>query len=101
MPLNTPALLSDLDMRRKRLLYRVWNRGMRELDLILGTFAKAHMADLAEHEVTDFENLLQIPDQIAYQWIVGLQPTPAEFETSVMQNIKAFYGREDVNSKIL
>ncbi len=30
---------AELDTRRRRLLFRSWHRGMRETDLILGTFA--------------------------------------------------------------
>ena len=32
------------DPRRKRLLFRSWHRGMREADLILGSFAEQHLA---------------------------------------------------------
>ncbi|MBV9585986.1 MAG: succinate dehydrogenase assembly factor 2, partial [Alphaproteobacteria bacterium] len=37
-------LSPDPDIRRKRLLYRAWHRGTREADLILGSFAEAHLA---------------------------------------------------------
>ena len=30
-----------LDERRKRLLFRSWHRGIREMDLVLGRFADA------------------------------------------------------------
>src|SRR3978361_1650348 len=37
-----------LDDRRKRLLFRCWHRGTREMDLILGRFADAAIADLSD-----------------------------------------------------
>ena len=37
-----------LDDRRKRLLFRCWHRGTREMDLILGRFADAEIANLSE-----------------------------------------------------
>ena len=30
-----------LDARRRKLLFRAWHRGMREMDLIMGRFADA------------------------------------------------------------
>jgi antitoxin CptB len=30
-----------LDVRRRRILFRAWHRGMREMDLIMGRFADA------------------------------------------------------------
>ena len=32
----------DIAMRRKKLRYRAWHRGTKEMDLILGPFADAH-----------------------------------------------------------
>ena len=41
-----------LDARRRRLLFRAWHRGMREVDLITGRFADAHIARLSEARST-------------------------------------------------
>ena len=43
---------SGLDDRRKRLLFRCWHRGTREMDLILGRFADAEIATLSDDELT-------------------------------------------------
>ncbi len=32
-----------LDERRRKLLFRAWRRGVREMDLIVGRFADAHI----------------------------------------------------------
>ncbi len=34
---------ADLDPRRKKILFRAWHRGMREMDLIMGRFAEANI----------------------------------------------------------
>ena len=36
---------AGLDARRKRLLFRSWHRGMREMDYVLGKFANHAIAD--------------------------------------------------------
>src|SRR6266702_1601543 len=52
---------SGLDDRRKRLLFRCWHRGTREMDLLLGRFADAEIAILAEAELAELERVLEIP----------------------------------------
>ena len=34
-----------MDARRRRLKFRSWHRGMREMDLVLGRFADAELGD--------------------------------------------------------
>ena len=38
------GMTEDLETRRKRLRYRCWHRGTKELDLLVGRFADAHLA---------------------------------------------------------
>ena len=42
-----------LDERRRRLLFRCRHRGIREMDLVLGRFADAHLAALSEAELAE------------------------------------------------
>jgi antitoxin CptB len=67
----------DPGVRLKRLRYRAHHRGMKEVDLILGPFADAHLANLSHAELEAFEQLLDIPDQQIYAWVAGeAQPGP-------------------------
>lgn len=66
-----------LDDRRKRLLFRCWHRGTREMDLIVGRFADAHLADLSETELTELEELIELPDPDLYAALTGAAPAPA------------------------
>lgn len=77
-------------LRLKRLRFRAWRRGFREIDLILGGFADAHAADLSPHDLDDFESLLDAPDQDVYAWLIGQSPTPEAFDTPLMTRLKAF-----------
>lgn len=80
-----------MDQQRiNRLRVRAWRRGFREADLILGGFADGHAAGLNEGEVEAFEALLMQDDQDVYEWIIAKQPTPAQFETSLMLRLRDF-----------
>ena len=58
---RTTRSSEGLDERRRRLLFRAWHRGMREIDLIMGRFADAHIATLSDAELDEFERLLDVP----------------------------------------
>jgi antitoxin CptB len=65
-----------LDPRRRRLLYRSWHRGMREMDLIMGRFADTVIANLSPAELDELERLSEVPDDELYSWIIrGAAPT--------------------------
>jgi len=67
-----------LDDRRKRLLFRCWHRGTREMDLILGRFADAEIATLTDTELSDLELLIELPDPDLYAALTGAIPPAAE-----------------------
>jgi len=79
-----------MDDRRKKLRFRAWRRGFREIDLILGGFADRRLADLDEAGLDAFERLLDAPDQAVYLWITGQAPAPAEHDTPTLALIRAF-----------
>src|SRR6201996_3326683 len=79
-----------LDDRRKRLLFRCWHRGTREMDLILGRFADAEIADLTDEELTDLELLIDAPDPDLYAALTGSIPPAAEHAGALFERIKAF-----------
>lgn len=85
----TDAPTTD-DYRLKKLRFRAWRRGFREIDLILGGYADRHGAGFGEAEFTAFEALLDANDQDVYAWIVGQTPVPATHDTPLMTGLKAF-----------
>ena len=78
------------DIRLKRLLYRAHHRGFKEADLLLGTFADAHLAELPPDELDAFETLLQETDQDIYDWFLGKAPLPPEHDTALFARLKSF-----------
>ena len=54
---------AGLDARRRRILFRSWHRGIREMDLIMGQFADAHIGELTEAELDVYEQLIEVPDR--------------------------------------
>lgn len=79
---------APLDPRRKRLIFRSDHRGTKEMDLLLGSFARKHIADMDEAMVDRFELLLELSDPDLYNWITGQEPTPAEWEGPLMAMLR-------------
>ena len=104
-PLAISRVMTDLgqggssENRRKRLLFRAQRRGFKEVDLIFGAYAEAHLAGLDETGLDQFEALLTAPDQEVYAWLRGAAPVPAEYDNPVFAGLKSMCGRHSPNWK--
>jgi antitoxin CptB len=79
-----------LDIRRKRLLFRCWHRGTREMDLILGRFADAEIAGLTDDELGELERLIEVPDPDLYAALIGDRPIVPEHAGPLFDRLKRF-----------
>ena len=77
-------------IRRRKLQFRSWHRGTRELDLIFGSFADAAIETLDESELDDYERLLNLEDGDLMDWVLGARPVPPEIDSPLFQRILAF-----------
>jgi antitoxin CptB len=74
-------------VRRKRLLYRAWHRGMKEMDLVLGGFADKRLAELDEAEIKAFESIIAYPDVTLYRWLTGAESVPARYDNALLREV--------------
>jgi antitoxin CptB len=81
---------ADLDPRRRRILYRCWHRGIREMDLVFGTFAETEIAGLTPEELDEFEAIMAEDDHDLHAWITGAQALPQELNTPLFARIAAY-----------
>jgi antitoxin CptB len=88
----------DLDPRRRRALFRAWRRGMKEMDLILGGFADAHIGELSDHDLADFEALMDVPDDELFGWFSGREEPATKFRSPVFRSIVAFHSKGHLES---
>ncbi len=87
--MNDP--MSTLDDRRKRLRFRAWHRGTREMDLVLGRFVDANVTALTEDEIAALEALMEAPDPELYLWIAGTADVPSNLDSPLFRRIAAFH----------
>jgi antitoxin CptB len=90
----TATDFTGLDQRRRRLRYRLWHRGTREMDLIMGRFVDAMIGELADTDIGDLERLAEVPDPELYAWFSGAEPVPAAYDMGVFRRLRAFHSLE-------
>ena len=81
-----------IEARRRRIRFRAWRRGTRELDLLVGPFADRFAPSLNEAELALFEALLEVPDQDLYRWLVSPDETPIDYRTGLLTRVIDFNG---------
>ena len=82
-----------LDVRRRKVLFRAWRRGVREMDLIVGRFADAYIDQFDDATLDDFERLIEAPNADLYGWVVGAESAPPDYDTNVLRQLIAFHTR--------
>ena len=87
---DAPRKESADDRIRERLRFRSWHRGTREMDLLLGRFADAHVASLTPAQLADYDVLLQQSDPDLYDWLTGKKSPPGARDSEVMRLLSAF-----------
>jgi antitoxin CptB len=88
---GTTRSSAGLDERRRRLLFRAWHRGTREMDLIMGRFADAMIGELSEADIDAFERLNEVPDPDLYAWLSGGLPVPPEYDIMLFRRLRDFH----------
>ena len=91
---GTNRTSAELDPRRRRMLFRAWHRGIREMDLIFGQFADLELAGLPETDLDEFEGILAEDDNDLFKWICGEKDLPERLQTPLFARIAAFRPEE-------
>lgn len=82
-------MVETAEARLKRMGMRSWRRGTKEMDLILGPWADAHLAGLSPERLEEYEVLLAENDQDLMAWIFGQAGPPAHV-APLLAEIAAF-----------
>lgn len=76
-------------MRRKKLRYRAWHRGTKEMDLILGPFADANVEQYDTKALDRLEALMSEEDPPLLKWVMGQEEPPAHVDRVFLAEVIA------------
>ena len=88
---NTPGFIEgkinkeeSIEIRRKRLKFRSWHRGIKEADILLGSFADRFLEKMTVSQLDLYENLLREADSDIVAWITNDREPPEHYKHDVM-----------------
>ena len=82
---------NEIDVRKRRALFRANHRGTKEMDWMLGKYADANLAIMDEYALAEFEKLLAISDPELQKWLLDGQVVGGEF-APLIEQIRHFHG---------
>ncbi len=74
-----------IEERRKRLIHRSRYTGMKETDILLGSFAVQHVPAFSDAELDAYERLLAERDPDIFDWATGRSAPPEAHNTSILK----------------
>lgn len=101
---SAPSGKADRELRLKKLKWRARTRGMKETNLLLGTYALANADKFSEAEMTQFEALLEVRaarpasparltvlqenDPDLHNWILCSREPPEQYNHDLMRKLQ-------------
>lgn len=80
--------MTDLDQRRRRILFRATHRGTQETDRLVGGFVKPRLAGFTDAELDAIEAVMDLPDVDLADWLMGRLAIPPESDSPMLQAIR-------------
>jgi len=81
----------------KKLIYRSWHRGTKELDLILGNFAESNLHTFNVNELNDYMILLNEEDPDLYQWLVNNKKPSTHINVKIINKIHDYIDDNNIS----
>lgn len=81
-----------LEVRRKRALYRAEHRGTKELDFLLGRFARASVDEMNSDEISTLERLMLEPEPLIERMILSPEQVESGDFLHMIERVRRFHG---------
>ena len=73
---------------QKKLFYRSKNRGCREMDYILGSFAEKYLSLMDEKKLEGYTLILDQNDNDLYNWINNKSSAPSYLDAEIIDKLR-------------
>ncbi len=82
--------MNDLHTLQKKLQFKSYHRGSKEMDILLGSFVEKYIKLFNEGELQMLEAILELDDNDIYRYALDKVTIPKEIDNRVMQLLKDF-----------
>lgn len=73
---------------QKKLFYRSKNRGCKEMDYILGSFAEKYLSLMDEKKLEGYSLILDQNDNDLYNWINNKSSAPSYLDAEIIDKLR-------------
>ena len=80
----------DIELLKKKIIYRSNYRGTKEMDKLLGAFTNIYIDKLDKHDLLDLQKLLNFEDEDIYNYYKGIDTNMKFEENNVNLLFKKF-----------
>mmetsp|Transcript_15227 Transcript_15227/g.21383 ORF Transcript_15227/g.21383 Transcript_15227/m.21383 type:complete len:144 (+) Transcript_15227:92-523(+) len=87
----------QLDVRRRKALWRCRQRGWVEIDLLMGNWAAEAIPRMTSEELDELETIIAQENPNILNWLLGHEEVPKELDSPTMRSMRKFVidGRKD------
>ncbi len=78
----------DLEKRQKRLIFRANHRGIKEADIMIGSFVGKFAKTFSQEDCVWFEMMFEETDCDILNWVTKKEAPPEEFDTPIMARMQ-------------
>ncbi|MGL9681930.1 MAG: succinate dehydrogenase assembly factor 2 [Wolbachia sp.] len=82
--------MTDTSLLRKKLMYRSWRRGCKEIDILLGYFALKYLNKFSLNELIEYEKIVDLDDYELYCYVTCKANLPSNLDNKIIDLITYF-----------
>ena len=75
--------MNDLEVYKKKIIYKASHRGSKEMDILLGNFINKYVELFNKNELQQFDLILDNDDDDIYRWILSKNDIPNKYQNRV------------------
>ena len=83
-------MTKNKEIKKKKLLYRLKYRGIKELDILFERFSSKYFHNINEEDLEELNSLLEVPDQDLLDFILNKKEPPSNLKNKTFYRLQSF-----------
>lgn len=83
-------MTKNKEIKKKKLLYRLKYRGIKELDILFERFSSKYFHNINDVDLDELNSLLEVPDQDLLDFILNKKETPSNLKNKTFYRLQSF-----------
>ncbi len=84
--------VNELELRRRRAVWRATHRGTKELDILVGRYAEVRLPEMAGADLDLFEDFLAVTEAELQRWLLTPGAVADDKYTELVGAVRRFHG---------